>query len=45
MKPSRYEHEGVATKERGVEGGGQGNFSEETGRVTINARARARCRR
>lgn len=43
MKQSRYERgRGWTTKGRGGEGGGQGNFSEETGRVTMSARARCR---
>lgn len=36
---------GMAAKGRRDEGGGQENFSEETGRVTMSERARAHCRR
>ena len=32
----------VVTRRRGNEGDGQGNFSEETGRVTMSTRARCR---
>lgn len=44
MKRSRYKYQGVVTNKRerekggkGSKGGGQGNFSEETGRVTISS--------
>lgn len=44
MKRSRYERGGGGWLRRGEgnKGGGRGNFSKETGRVTMSARARCR---